>query len=142
VKGEEEDKMSNAIDTPPARIVETLYEGFRRRDLSAIFGLLSPDVEIVQSDKLPWGGSYHGHEGARRFFGQLGARINSTLAIERLIDSGDQVAAVGWTEGTVNATGAVYRVPIVHWWQIRDGRVTRAQFFIDHPTMLKALESV
>jgi hypothetical protein len=36
-------------------------------------------------------------------------------------------AAVGWTKGTVNATGAAYRV-------------TRAQFFIDHPGKLKALE--
>ena len=107
--------------------------------MPAIFGLLSPDIEIVQSDKLPWGGNYRGHDEARRFFGQLGSHIKSTLAIERLIDSGDHVAAVGWTEGTVNATGAAYRVPIVHLWQIRDSRIVRAQFFIDHPPMLKAL---
>jgi uncharacterized protein len=134
--------MSDMIDAAPTRIVEALYEGFRRGNLPAIFGLLSPDVEIVQSDQLPWGGCYRGHEGARRFFGQLGSCINSTLAIDRLIDSGDHVAATGWTEGMVNATGAAYRVPIVHLWQIRDGRITRGQLFIDHPKMLKALEGV
>lgn len=137
--------MSDTSDTITGahlQIVEALYEGFRRRDLPVVFGLLSTDVEIVQSDMLPWGGCYRGHEGARRFFGQLGSHINSTLTIERLIDSGDHVAAVGWTEGTVNATGVAYRVPIVHLWQIRDGRITRAQFFIDHPKMLEALESV
>lgn len=132
--------MSTAINTTPVQIVEALYEGFRRRDFPVVFGLLSPDVEIVQSERLPWGGCYRGHEGARRFFGQLGSRINSTLSIERLIDSGDHVAAVGWTEGTVNATGAAHRVPIVHLWQIRDGQIARAQFFIDHPKMLEALE--
>lgn len=124
----------------PVQIVEALYEGFRQRDMAKIFSLLSPDIEIVQSEKLPWGGRYHGHEGARRFFGQLGSHINSTLTLERLIDSGDRVAAVGWTEGTVNATGAAYHVPIVHLWQIDDSHVVRIQFFIDHPKMFEALE--
>ncbi len=121
------------------RLVEALYEGFRRRDMAAIFGLLSEDVELEQSQALPWGGSYHGHDGARRFFGQLGSHINSTLAFERLIDAGDHVAAVGWTEGTVNATGARYRVPVVHLWRIRDGKIARAEFHIDNPMMLEAL---
>jgi ketosteroid isomerase-like protein len=125
--------------TASAQIVETLYEGFRQRDMAKIFNLLSPDIEIVQSEKLPWGGLYHGHEGARQFFGQLGSHINSTLTLERFIDSGDHVAATGWTEGVVNATGATYRVPIVHLWQMSDGHVVRAQFFIDHPKMFEAL---
>ncbi len=121
------------------RLVEALYDGFRRHDMAAIFGLLSEDVEFEQSRALPWGGSYRGHEEARRFFGQLGSRVNSTLAFERLIDAGDHVAAVGWTEGTVNATGARYRVPVVHLWQVRDGKIVCAQFHIDNPTMLEAL---
>lgn len=131
--------------TPPGessaavRRVEALYEGFRRRDMAAIFGLLSEDVELEQSQALPWGGSYHGHEGARQFFGQLGSRVNSTLTLERLIDAGEHVAAVGWTEGTVNATGARYRVPVAHVWQVQDGKILRAQFDIDNSRMLEAL---
>jgi ketosteroid isomerase-like protein len=39
-------------------------------------------------------------------------------------------------------SGIAYRVPIVHLWQIRDGLVARARFFIDHPKMFKALEPV
>jgi uncharacterized protein len=132
---------SKTIGAAPAQIVDALYEGFRRRDLPAILGLLSPDVEIVQSDKLPWGGCYRGHERARRFFGQLGSHIDSTVEIDRMIDSGDHVAVTGWTNGVANATGAAYRVPIVHLWHSRDGRIARAQFFIDHPKMLKALGS-
>jgi ketosteroid isomerase-like protein len=123
----------------PVRAVEALYDGFRARDMAKIFSLLSVDVEIVQSEDLPWGGVYRGHEGAREFFARLGARIQSTLTIERLIEAGDHVAAVGWTEGTVNATGAGYRVPVVHVWQARDGKIVRAQFLIDHPKMAAAL---
>lgn len=127
------------VPSPSSQTAEALYAAFRRRDMPAVFRLLSPEVKIVQSEKLPWGGRYDGHDGARRFFGQLGSHISSTLAIERLIDSGDHVTAVGWTEGTVNSTGVAYRVPIVHLWQIRDGLIVRAQFFIDHPAMLDAL---
>jgi ketosteroid isomerase-like protein len=123
----------------PTQVVQELYDAFGRRDLSKVFSLLSPDIEIVQSEELPWGGLYRGHDGARQFFGKLGSEINSTLDIERLISAEDHVVAVGWTHGTVNATGATYRVPIAHVWRVRDGLVTRTQFFIDNPNMLEAL---
>jgi hypothetical protein len=123
----------------PVRIVEEVYDAFRRRDMPKIFSLLSPEIEIAQSEELPWGGLYRGHEGARQFFGKLGTHLSSTLAVERLISAADQVVAIGWTEGTVDATGAYYRVPIAHIWRVRDGLVVNTQFIIDHPLMLAAL---
>ena len=123
----------------PKQTVKELYDAFGRRDLPKVFSLLSPDIEIVQSEELPWGGVYRGHDGARQFFGKLGSHINSTLDLERLIGAGDHVVAIGWTHGTVNATGANYRVPIAHVWLVRDGLVMQTQFFIEHPIMLEAL---
>ena len=123
----------------PMQVVQELYDAFARRDLPKVFNLLSPDIEIVQSEELPWGGLYRGHEGARQFFSRLGSYINSALDIERLIDAEDHVVAIGWTHGTVNATGASYRVPIAHVWRVRDGLVTQTQFLIDNPKMLEAL---
>ena len=52
--------------------------------------------------------------------------MNSTLVFERLIDAGEHAAAVGWTEGTVDAAGARYRVPVVHLWRVREGKIVRA----------------
>lgn len=121
------------------RLIEAVYEAFRHGDTAIILRLFAEDVELEQSQVLPWGGSYRGHEGARRFIGQLGSRVNSTLMFERLIDSGEHVAAIGWTEGTVNSNGAGYRVPIVHLWQVRGGKIARAEFYVDHPRMLAAL---
>ncbi len=124
----------------PAQVVEAIYEGFRQKDMAKIFGLLAPDVEMTQSNELPWGGFYRGHEGAREFFGRLRSNVASALTIERMISAGDQVAAVGWTEGTVNATGAAFRVPIVHLWEVQAGKAVRVQFCIDHPAMLHAIQ--
>ncbi len=72
-------------------------------------------------------------------FAAVGVTSGRRSEIERLIDSGVHVVAVGWTQGTVNANGAGYRVPIVHVWKVRDGLVMQARFFIDNPAMLEAL---
>ena len=125
----------------PLATVQAAYEAFARRDVPAIFRLFSPDIEIVQSAELPWGGTYRGHAGAREFLTQLTAHLNSTMEFERFLESGDHVVVLGWTKGTVNATGATYRVPISHVWKVRDGRVAQIQFFIDNPTMLAALSA-
>ena len=127
------------MPTPAVEIVQAVYAAFATRDAATILSLFAPDVEIVQSRELPWGGLYRGHEGARQFFVTLTTHLNSTLEIERMIRAGDVVVAVGWTKGTVNATGASYRVPIAHVWTIREGLVARVQFCIDNPTMLAAL---
>lgn len=125
---------------PNVRLIEDLYAAFARRDLPRIFSLLSPEVELVQSAELPWGGRYRGHDGAKQFFAKLGAHLNSTLSIERLINSGESVTAVGWTQGTVNATGRRYRVPVAHHWTVTAGSITRGEFLIDNPTMREALQ--
>jgi ketosteroid isomerase-like protein len=131
--------MEAPLQRNPTQTVQDLYDAFGRRDLAKVFSLLSSDIEIVQSEELPWGGLYRGHDGARQFFSKLGSHINSTLDIEKLISAGDHVVATGCTHGTVNATGASYRVSIAHVWRVRDGLVMQTQFFIDHPAMLEAL---
>lgn len=123
------------------QVVERLYQAFARRDIAQVFRLLSPEVEITQSAELPWGGTYRGHDGARQFFGKLGAHLESTLEVERLIRAGGSIAAVGWTQGTVIATGAKYRVPIVHVWDVADGMIVRVLFLIDNPAILETLGS-
>ena len=100
---------------------------------------VTADIEIVQSTELPWGGHYRGHAEAREFFTRLGARLDSTLALERFIDAGDQVVALGRTQGVTRQGGQSYDVPIAHVWTVRDGLLARAQFCIDNPTMLAAL---
>ena len=101
--------------------------------------LLSGDIEILQSHEVAWGGHHRGHGGARIFFARLGEALDSTLALERFIDAGEHVVAVGRTCGVTRASGRPYDVPISHVWTVRDGLAVRAEFYIDNPTMLAAL---
>jgi uncharacterized protein len=122
-------------------IVHEAYAAFGRRDVPKIVSLFSREIALVQSEELPWGGCFRGHDGALQFFGKLTSHITSAVEVDRTIQSGDHIAVTGWTQGTVNATGTTFRVPLVHVWHVRDGLVNRIQFFIDNPTMLAALSS-
>lgn len=127
------------MDPSSIDIVTTIYRAFEDRDLPKIFRHFSPEIEIAQSQELPWGGFYRRHEGAREFLAKLTSQITSRVILDRLISSGEDVAATGWTEGSVNATGASFRVPVVHLWKVRDDQVVQIHFFIDNPAMLSAL---
>lgn len=127
------------MSSSPLQTVQAVYEAFRRRDLPALFNLLSSDIEITQSEELPWGGIYRGHEGAQQFFTKLTSRIDSSVQIERFIQAGQDIAAIGWTQGSVISTGAKFHVAIAHIWRVRAGAVVQVRFLIDNPAMLAAL---
>jgi len=121
-------------------LVKSLYAAFARRNFDFILKNVSPEIEIVQSSEVPWGGSYRGPAEMQDFYGKLGAHLQASgLPIERALDAGDCVVIIGRTQGTVRATGKHFDVPLAHVWQIRDGKVTRFMPFIDHPTMFASL---
>ena len=115
------------------------YEAYARRDFSAVFALLDPSVEIHQTDLLPWGGTYRGHEQAREFFRKLNEYTAGQPEPEQLIAAGDDVVAVGRLRGQARASGHHFDLAIVHVWSIRGGRVVRFAAYIDTPGMLRAL---
>ena len=109
-------------------LVKGLYAALAAHDLTAFWAALAPDVVITQSSAIPWGGTYHGHDGARAFFARLAESVIPEPAISQFVDAGERVIAVGRTQGTVRANGARYDVPIVHVWQIEQGRISGILF--------------
>jgi ketosteroid isomerase-like protein len=101
--------------------------------------LMSPDVEIIQSTELPWGGTYLGHDGVKKFLTTLSEHIDSQVQVERLIDAGEKIAVVGRTVGKTRKTKLEFDLPIVHVWTFNEGQVTRFEPYIDNATMLTAL---
>ena len=122
-------------------LVREMYDAFARRDAVAVLERLHADVEIRQTELVPWGGHYRGHAGAREFFERVLGAIDSAVSIERFIDAGDHVAAVGRTRGRTRAGGAAFDLAVVHVWTVRDARITRLEVYIDTPAMREALGS-
>lgn len=123
----------------PTEIVSNLYLAFDRRDLGAIMSALSPRVKLRQSEQLPWGGDYTGPAGVGAFLGKLTQHLDSKVTIDRVIEAGETIVVIGWTEGKIRQSGAAFRVPVAHLWTLQQGKVTDVGFYIDHPRMLAVL---
>ena len=120
-------------------IVKRLYDAFARRDVPEVLSLFDPEIEISQSTELAYGGTFKGIPGATEFFTKMIQTISSTPVIERLIDSGDHIVAIGRTKGVVNGNGNSFDTPIAHVWELRDGKVASVRFYIHNPIMIAAL---
>ena len=120
-------------------VVRRGYEAYRRGDFAAIFALLHPEIEIRQTELLPWGGRYHGYDGARQFFGALNRHTEALPEPTEYIEGGDTVAAVGRLRGRVRANDNAFDLAIVHLWTLRNGQAVRFEAYIDTPGMLSAL---
>jgi uncharacterized protein len=126
---------------PNADVVRRIYEALKQRDIPAALALFAPDMLMEQSEEVPWGGTYRGHDGAMQFFATLVQSITSAVTIEHVIDAGEHVVVTGWTRGTVNATGAAFEVPVAHVWTVQDGKAVHVRYCIDNPTMRAALDA-
>jgi hypothetical protein len=120
-------------------VVRDVYDAYLRKDLPAIFALLDPNAQIHQSELLPWGGTYRGHEEIRSFFTKLTEHIDSHVDVDQLFEAGDRVVAVGRSSGRARTSGAEFDVAAVHIWTLRGGKVSRFEAYIDTPGMLRAL---
>lgn len=123
----------------PVELVAEMYEAFAQRDLTRLSALVSPDVVIMQDDRLPWGGQHVGPEGMAAFVRALTTAIDSTVTPHALFAAGDQVIQYGRTAGTVRADGTPFDLPEVHVFTVVDGRITEGRFYIDSDAMLEVL---
>lgn len=133
--------MTDESTRSNVEVVRGMYAAMARRDVAAVFSRFAADIELVQSEEVPWGGTYHGHDGAQEFFAKLTTAVTSVVTVERFIDAGDAVVAIGWTRGTVNATGSRFDVPIAHVWNFGEQQVVRVRFYIDNLVMQAALSA-
>jgi ketosteroid isomerase-like protein len=124
--------------TPIEQVAEA-YKLFERGDAEAVFAQLADDVELIQTEAVPWGGRRRGAEQFRAFFDDLHDYVHTTATIEELIESGEDVVAIGRTRGTANNTGAPIDIRIVHVWRVVEGRITLFHPFVDAPALRRAM---
>lgn len=128
-----------AQSTSPLKAVKDLYEAFDAHDVEAVFGCFAEDVEITQSDELPWGGTYRGLEEAASFFMSLTSQINTRVSVDRFITAGDTVVETGRTSGKAVATGREFSISETHVFKVRDGKIVRMEAYVDNSAMLAAI---
>jgi uncharacterized protein len=126
---------------PNTKLIQSIYDGFKRRDLPAVLAVMAPDIDWVvpPMNSVPIGGSRKGTQRVAEYFKQLGEMIDlQRFEITGIIAQGQQVAAVGRSSGLVRKTGKRLDDEFVHVWTIRDGQVARLQNFLDTGAVIEA----
>jgi ketosteroid isomerase-like protein len=123
-------------------IIKRMVEAYNAGDLDTLEGFYTPDVEALpDASVFPEAGPLRGREEWRVWIDQIGAAwtaphygISELFAADdgRVVHRGDW-GGEGATSGieTVSSITGVYTV--------RDGQVSRVEYFFDHAEALKAV---
>ena len=123
-------------------IVREGYEAFNQGDFEMVMERFNDDIEWVCPDGVRYGGIYHGPEEVGGFFERVSGDIDDLhLDVDRFIDDGETVVAIGSTRGTASETGESLDVPFAHVFDFEDDRITRFQEYPDTARMEQALGS-
>ena len=121
--------------------VRQVLAAWRSRNLDGMLALIDSDAEYVNAPDAVEPGTRRGHAGleavARRQWAMPGAQIE----IERLIDRGDEVVAVGSVTRQMPGSDTRMGNPVVVLWALRDGKVTRIEMLGAGPRFREALEA-
>ena len=122
-------------------VVRGVYEAFGRGDVPAVLGAMAADMEWHEAEGMPYGGVYHGREAvAQNVFGPITQDVvDFAVMAEEFIASGDAVAAVVRYTGTGKAYGKQLNLPVVHVWDVRNGKLARFRQFIDTAKFLEVV---
>lgn len=122
------------------QIVCEFYEAANNRDALALSELIDEQIEIYQSELLPWGGRFQGHPGFMAYAFKMLQNIESKAKLEEVIEAGDRVVARGLTEGQVKSNEKTFEIRFVHVWTIKNRKLWRFEVYVDTPEMLRMLE--
>lgn len=115
--------------------VLALYQAFAAGDLDTILVIIHPDVVWIESDGIPYGGTFVGRDAVfAGVFGKIAEEWDGfTAEIELMFAAeADRVVVLGQDSGTFKATGKSMVAPAASIWTLnKDGQVVRFVQYID-----------
>ncbi|MFN8216784.1 MAG: nuclear transport factor 2 family protein [Solirubrobacterales bacterium] len=114
-------------------LVKSAYAAFAEGDVPTVLGIFADDIEWHEAEGMPYGGVHRGGEAVvQNVFGPISQDVDGfAVTPEEFMASGDKVAAVVRYTGTGRATGKPLDLPVVHVWDIQDGKAARFRQFVD-----------
>jgi ketosteroid isomerase-like protein len=114
-------------------VVKRVYAAFAEGDVPAVLGAFADDIEWHEADGMPYGGIYRGGEAVvQNVFGPISEDVEGfAVTPEEFMAAGDTVAVVVSYTGTGKVTGKPLDLPVVHVWDIENGKAVRFRQFAD-----------
>ncbi|APX68032.1 MULTISPECIES: nuclear transport factor 2 family protein [unclassified Brucella] len=122
-------------------IVKAHYDANARRDMDGMLADIAQDCRWTEMDGFPCAGTYVGPEAiVENVFAALGAAWDDyTFTLDRLLDAGSDVVAIGNYTARNKATGRAMDVRVVHVWGVADGKIRRFEQFTDTLRVAEAM---
>lgn len=125
-----------------AEIVLSLYDAFAVGDLDTINAIIHPDVVWIESEGIPYGGTFIGRDAVfEGVFGKIAAEWTGfTAVVDEIFEAdGNRVVTLGRDSGTFNATGKSMVAPTSSIWTLNEqGQVVRFVQYIDTLAVVSA----
>jgi ketosteroid isomerase-like protein len=116
--------------------LKNLYDAFGRGDIPTVLGGMSPDIRWHQAESNPYmpsGEAFVGPDAVLSgVFMRLGTEWDGfSVHPKSFHDAGDSVIVEGRYSGKYNATGKSMDAQMCHVWDVKDGKLTRFQQYMD-----------
>lgn len=124
-----------------------LFRAVEDRDVAGVLAAYAPEIVIRDAESLPYGGTYHGLEGAKQHVEGAAQTWNHLQpAAERkmdaiFLDSGDYVIVLWRLRGLAASRGSKLDSPVVSVYKLCGGKIVESQmFYSDTVSILQFLE--
>src|SRR5216683_6283764 len=118
--------------------VKRLFDAVRRRDQAALQEAYHPEIVIHEAPSLPYGGDYHGHEGALQHVNGYYQTWDALRPAARqahhpiFLETTEDYVVVLWREEAVAPdSGSRIDLPALGVYKVRDGQVVESRMFQD-----------
>jgi ketosteroid isomerase-like protein len=121
-------------------LVHGFYDATAAGDLERTLSLLSTGVRWGVPETLPYGGTYEGIDGFRRYRAGIQENFKPGYAFfkDASFHSGDHVIILGRLRAQAKATDIEFESPFVHVWTVQGGIIVARHYYVSTRTLLAA----
>ena len=118
------------------QLMKSLYDAFGRGDIPTVLRAMSPDIRWHQAESNPYmpsGEAWVGPDAVlNNLFMRLGAEWEGfAVHLKSFHNAGSSVIVEARYSGTYKPTGKSMDTQVCHVWDVKDGKVTRFQQYVD-----------
>lgn len=124
-----------------------LFRAVEERDVAGVLAAYDPEIVIRDAVSLPYGGIYHGLEGAKQHIEGAAQTWNPLKSADErkmdaiFLDAGEYVVVLWRLKGLEANSGRKLDLPTVSVYKMRDSKIVESQmFYSDTAAIVQFLE--
>jgi uncharacterized protein len=118
-------------------VARAAHRAMQDRDFDTLITLCTEDIEWWQDPRSAASGTYHGHDGVRRFFASLYETFDDFMPVpQQYMEAGDKVVAFLHIRASAPAGGITIDNDVANVFTMRDGRIAALQIYLDRADAL------